>query len=93
MGMTEEQKKKTKEATDMMADMAMKLGADCNDTNGMVRKVVTALGFGFEAWLCVCIEIADREARAEGFKDASDRAITRALQKKGERDEKSGDVC
>lgn len=64
----------TKEAINLLATCAIELGATANDDNGIVRALVTQHGLGFNAWFCVCCEIADRNARADGFKDQCDRA-------------------
>lgn len=64
-------------AIQILADEAERLQGNADDTNGVVRALVTAHGFGFEAWLCVCCEIADRNARREGYRDQFDRAAQR----------------
>jgi hypothetical protein len=69
-----------REALRIMTDEAEAQHADANDTNGAVRAVVTAHGFGFEAWFCVCCELADRSARRQGFRSEVDRAYTVAQQ-------------
>lgn len=63
------------EAIRIMADEAECQGATPNDDNGVVREIVFAHGFSFEAWLCVCCELADRRARMKGFKDQIDQAL------------------
>ena len=50
------------------------MGADANDERGVVRQLVLAHGLSFCAWLCVCCELADRDAQRQGFKNQSDRA-------------------
>jgi len=62
------------EATRILADEAERMGADANDDKGIVRQLVLAHGLSFCAWFCVCCELADREARRQGFKNQSDRA-------------------
>jgi hypothetical protein len=69
-------------AINLLASRAIELGADANDTNGAVRELVSQNGLGFNAWFCVCCEIADRNARAQGFKNQSDRAATLSMGKK-----------
>lgn len=63
-----------KEAIRLLTDQAQELGADANDSTGIVRHLVTAHGLSFEAWFCVCCELADRNAQREGFKNQVDRA-------------------
>jgi len=63
------------DAVRVMADAAIEQGADANDTNGVVRAIVLAHGLGFNAWLCVCCEIADRAAQKNGFKNQADQAL------------------
>ena len=65
-----------------MADAAEAMGADPDDGNGAVRALVTANGLGFDAWFCVCCEIADRAARKEGYKSSADRAASIAFGKR-----------
>jgi len=63
------------EAIKIMADKAIALGETTgSDATGIVRAVVLANGLSFNAWFCVCCEIADRNAQAEGFKNQQDRA-------------------
>ena len=64
----------TQEAVTLLADEAERLNADANDTNGAVRELVLDHGLSFNAWFCVCCELADRSARREGYKDQFDRA-------------------
>ena len=66
-----------KEAIRLLTDEAQKQGADANDSTGVIRALVTAHGFGFEAWFCVCCELADRNAQKEGFKDQFARAASK----------------
>lgn len=61
----------------LMADDAALNGADANDSTGYVRDLVAQNGLGFNAWLCVCCELADRSAQAEGFADQFQRAAKR----------------
>lgn len=63
----------------LLADEAEKQGATADDRDNKVRPLVEAYGFGFNAWLCVCCELADRSARKEGFRDQVDRAFARAF--------------
>ena len=65
------------EAIKVLTDESERLGADGNDSAGVVRSLVTKHGLGFYAWLCVCCELADRSAQREGFKNQSDRAAQR----------------
>ena len=66
---------RTQEAIKVMADKAIELGETTgSDDTGIVRAIVAANGLSFNAWLCVCCEIADRNAQKEGFKNQSDRA-------------------
>jgi len=51
-------------AIKLMADAAEKGGADANDSTGLVRAIVTAHGLSFNAWFCVCCELADRKKAA-----------------------------
>lgn len=69
------------EAIKVLTDEAERLNADANDTTGVVRQLVMAHGFGFEAWFCVCCELADRSAQRQGFKNQVDRAFTVAKQR------------
>jgi hypothetical protein len=56
-----------KEAIKVLTDEAQRLQATPNDDSGIVRALVLAHGLGFNAWLCVCCELADRNAQAQGF--------------------------
>jgi hypothetical protein len=62
------------EAVRILTDEAERLGATADDNNGTVRQLVTANGLSFNAWFCVCCELADRSAQREGFKNQFDRA-------------------
>jgi hypothetical protein len=62
------------EATQILANEAERLGAEPNDEQGIVRALVTTHGLSFNAWFCVCCELADRNARKQGFKGQADRA-------------------
>jgi hypothetical protein len=63
------------EAIKVLADEAETLEADANDSKGIVRRLVLANGLGFNAWFCVCCELADRAAQRQGYKDQFDRAL------------------
>lgn len=65
------------EATRLLADEAIRLGADANDEQGIVRELVTRHELGFNAWFVVCCEIADRKAQLEGFKNQFERATSK----------------
>jgi hypothetical protein len=65
------------EAIRLLTDEAARRGADAEDNSGIVRDLVTAHGFGFDAWLCVCMKLADRSAQREGYRDQFDRAFKR----------------
>ena len=67
------------EAVTVLTDEAIRRGADANDDNGIVRGLIFEHELGFYAWFCVCCEIADRQARAEGFANQGERAMRRAL--------------
>ena len=73
--MTQETRERVNTLTALMADEAERLGAECNDTEGIVRGIVQRQGLSFNAWFCVCCELADREAKREGYKDKVDRAF------------------
>ena len=62
------------QAVNLMAGYAQELGADANDESGIVRNIVSNHGLGFEAWLLVCCELADRKAQQNGYKDQYDGA-------------------
>ena len=75
-----------KEAVSLLTDEAERQNADADDLRGIVRAIVVANvseGAWFEAWFCVCIELADRAARREGYQGAVDRAMTLARRKVG----------
>ena len=57
-----------------LADEAQNAGVNASDTNGVVRYIVEAHGISFLAWLCVCCELADRDARKHGFQSQFHRA-------------------
>lgn len=65
------------DAIRLMADEAERRGENANDDGGNVRSIVTAHGLSFCAWLCVCVELANRSARREGFADQSHRAAAK----------------
>jgi hypothetical protein len=65
------------EAVRLLADEAERLGADANDNKGIVRELVTAHGLSFNAWFCVCCELADRSAQREGYWNQGERAASR----------------
>lgn len=67
----------TKEATRILADEAERLGATPGDENGMVVNLMAPHRLSTLARFCVCCELADREARREGYADALDRVIER----------------
>jgi hypothetical protein len=70
-------------AVQLMTDAAIAQGADANDSTGIVRAIVIAHGLSFDAWFCVCCEIADRSARAEGFEGQAHRAAARMQKRTG----------
>jgi hypothetical protein len=72
----------TAEAIRLMADAAAEQGADANDSTGIVREIVVAHGLSFNAWLCVCCELADRAAQKEGYRDQAHRAAEKVLGRK-----------
>jgi len=61
-----------------MVDEAERQSADSNDCKGIVRDIVTAHGLGFNAWFCVCVDLANRAARRQGFASEVDRAYKAA---------------
>lgn len=69
------------EATKIMTDKAQELGADAADSKGIVRALMLANGFGFDAWFCVICELADRDAQSQGFRDQFDRAAQNMRQR------------
>jgi hypothetical protein len=73
---TEQKPMTAAEATRILTDEAERLGADANDSEGIVRQLVFAHGLGFNAWFCVCCELADRKAQKQGFKNQADRATS-----------------
>lgn len=66
----------TKTAIKILTDEAQKQGADSNDSKGIVRDLVTANGLGFNAWFCVCCELADRKAQSQGYEGSAHRAAS-----------------
>lgn len=62
----------------ILTNVVVERGATANDDNGIVRALVTQHGLGFNAWFCICCELANREARSEGFADKVDRAYALA---------------
>lgn len=75
-----------KDAIQALADVAEQNGADANDSTGIVRQLVSDNLSGrpdaqFSAWFCVCIELGERSARAEGYHGAVERAWALAHQK------------
>ncbi len=66
------------EAIQKLANEAERLGAECNDDAGLIRKLVAEQGLGFNAWFCVCCELADRDARRLGYKNAVEFAFKQA---------------
>lgn len=87
---------KSKEEIDrivtVMADEAEKSNADSNDENGVIRQIVIKHGLGFNAWFCVCCEIADRAARKEGFNNSIDKAISAVTRGRIERQNRTKDL-
>lgn len=65
----------TSDAIKIMADEAEERGEDANDTGGNVRAIVKDVGLGFDAWLCVCCELADRDAQRRGYDDQFQMAL------------------
>lgn len=63
-----------KEAIRLMADEAERRGENANDDGGNVRAIVSAHGLSFNAWLCVCCELADRAAQKKGFRGQGEMA-------------------
>ena len=66
-----------KDAIRLMADEAERRGENANDDGGNVRSIVAAHGLSFNAWFCVCCEIADRSAQREGFSNQFERAASK----------------
>jgi hypothetical protein len=62
---------KVNEAIRILTDEAIRRGAECNDTNGIVRQLVGQHGLGFNTWFCVCCEIANRDAQTRGFANSA----------------------
>lgn len=70
-----------KEAVALLADEAESLGADANDSRGIVREIVRGAlpdrkAVWFAVWFSVCCELADRAARLQGFDNEVHRALT-----------------
>ena len=70
-----------KQAVNLMADRAENLGAESNDTQGIVRAIVTENlpdrpDAQFYAWFSICCELADRAARKQGYTSEVDRAYS-----------------
>ena len=65
-----------KDAVRLLTDEAERLGAEANDEQHVVRSLVLAHGLGFNAWFCVCCELAERSAKQNGFASECDRAYT-----------------
>jgi len=42
----------------LMVAEAIRLGADGEDSTGVIREIVERHRLGFNAWLCVCIDVA-----------------------------------
>ena len=57
------------EAIKVLADEAEEKGGTANDHSGTVRSIVESYGLGFNAWFCVCCELADRKAQRLGFEN------------------------
>ena len=57
------------EAIRIMADEAEEVGGTANDDSGAVRSIVERHGLSFNAWFCVCCELADRKAQRLGFRN------------------------
>lgn len=68
------------EALRLLTDEAERQGAEANDEQGIVRALVVAHGLGFNAWFCVCCELADRAAKRQGYDNEVHRAFTAAKQ-------------
>lgn len=64
------------EATKLLTDRAEELGADANDSTGVVRQLVTDHSLSFNAWFVICCELADRKAQKAGFTGQADRAAS-----------------
>jgi hypothetical protein len=67
------------EAIRLLTDEAERQGAEPNDDQGIVRALVTSHGLSFNAWFCVCCELADRGAQRQGFRDQGHRAAERMV--------------
>ena len=75
-----------KQAIAMMVDRAEELGATADDASGLVRDLVEANGLGFNAWFCICVDLADRSAQREGYANQCARAWAQVEAKKAEGD-------
>lgn len=73
---TEEVNMEIQEAIRLLTDEAERQGATANDEAGIIRSLVAVHGLSFNAWFCVCCDLADRKAKREGFKSEVDRAFT-----------------
>jgi hypothetical protein len=74
------------EVISLLADECESLQAEPDDKRGIVREIVTGAlaerpNIHFEAWLMVCMELADRAARREGFDNQVHRAWVLAQRK------------
>lgn len=63
-------------AVQLLADYAEELGATANDEDRKVRELVSDHGLGFNAWFCVCCELADRAAKRQGYSSEVARAFS-----------------
>ena len=63
-----------KQALAMMVDRAEELGATADDAGGLVRDLVEANSLGFNAWFCICVDLANRSAQREGYANQYARA-------------------
>ncbi len=54
------------DATRLLTDEAELLGADPEDSTGVVRQLVTAHGLEFYAWFVVCCELGSRKRERNG---------------------------
>jgi hypothetical protein len=68
----------TKTLLKELVDRAETLGATANDEDGTVRRLVGEYGLGFNAWFCVCCDLANRAAQAEGYSSEVERAFEAA---------------
>ena len=77
------QQVRIKEIVISLTDRAQELGADPNDDQRIIRDLITRrtnlpAEVHFPVWLCVCCELADREAQAEGYDNQVHRALAKA---------------